>query len=81
MNIILENKTIDGKYQGLIFLLMDINDLLGKPFTLVIGSGNVFIDFDFNIYGWSEDSTKGQFAKWFKEAMANYEANKARLRK
>ena len=68
MEIKLENKTIDGKYQRLIFAIFDINDFLGRPICFIIGDNNTIRNFTFDVRGWDRSSTKYEFAKIIMEA-------------
>jgi len=68
MEIKIENRTIDGKYQHLIFGVLDILDILGKPICFVLGDNLVVQGFNFDVRNWDRKSTKYLFAKIVMEA-------------
>ena len=63
MEIKIRNRVLDGKWQWLIFLILDINDFLGHPFTFVLDGNLVIKNFKFNGNKLPEGSTKREFAK------------------
>jgi len=64
----IDNRTIDGKYQPLIFATLDILDFIGKPICFVLGDGLVIKNFNFDVRGWNRNSTKYLFAKIVRES-------------
>ena len=64
MEIKFNNKIFNGKYQALIFLILDINDWCGKPLTFVIGNNNTFKNFHINATNWNKKSSKYEVGKW-----------------
>lgn len=67
IEIMITNRTIDGGWQWLYFLLMDINDFIGMPFVFVIGDGNTFKNFNIDAFRWKTSSTKYAFGKFLKD--------------
>lgn len=48
MNITLSNRTFNGKHKWFYFAILDLNDLIGRPFTFVLGDNNTFIGWHVN---------------------------------
>lgn len=58
MMLKLHDLTLDGKYQSLLLFLMDINDLLGRPFEIEVSHNVVIKNFTIDTTKWDENSTK-----------------------
>ncbi len=69
MKINLNNRTFDGKYQWLYELILDTNDLLGNPFTFVMGDNNTFQHMSIDISKWNPNSSKHKVALWLWEIL------------
>ena len=63
MDIILKNKIFNGKYQWFWFLILDVNDYLGHPFTFILGDGNTFINFTFYPLNYKIGSSKFELSR------------------
>lgn len=63
MDITLSNTTWSGRFSWFWLFLLDLNDLLGRPFTLVLGENLVVRDWKLNVSKWNRNSTKYEFAR------------------
>lgn len=67
MNITLKNRTMDGRLAWLIYGLLDLNDAIGCPFTLVIGDNVTWRNWHFvedEIGKWDHESGRYTLAMW-----------------
>lgn len=72
IKITFRNRTFNAKYwQWFYFLILDINDFLGRPFLFDIISGNTFKNFTFDLSKLREGSGKKELALFIRKAIFN----------
>lgn len=76
MNITLSNRTFNGKHKWFYFAILDLNDLIGRPFTFILGDNNTFKDWHVNFKGIKKESGKYEFFMWLKEQIEHLEKQK-----
>jgi len=69
MDIVLNNKTLDGKYQKLLFAFFDLMDKFNNPITIVLGENNTIKNFKLDPMNYKIGSNKFEFSRIVWEAI------------